>query len=29
MANMNDFMTATLPREFDLPREWTLEEMYA
>lgn len=29
MANMKDFMTATLPREFDLPREWTLEEMYA
>ena len=29
MANMKDMMTATLPREFDLPREWTLEEMYA
>lgn len=28
MANMKDMMTATLPREFDLSREWVLEEMY-
>lgn len=28
MANMKDMMTATLPREFDLPREWTIDEMY-
>lgn len=28
MANMKDMMTATLPREFELSREWTLEEMY-
>ncbi|MDY2720059.1 MAG: TM2 domain-containing protein [Candidatus Faecousia sp.] len=28
MASLKDMATATLPREFDLGREWTLEEVF-
>lgn len=28
MADLKNMMTATIPREFDLAREWTIEEMF-